>query len=156
MDDIAMMLGEKSNLLAQTPASGPETSSATDPHKGLKVVVGMTGASGAIFAVDFLKRCPGSKYLIASKWARAVLHTELGFREGDLDPYIVRRFSDDDLSAPIASGSNAFDAVVILPCSVSTAAKIAAGIGDTLITRTAQVALKERRRLVLAIRETPL
>lgn len=156
MDDIAMMLGEKSELLAPTPGEETETGSSIAHPKGLKVVVGMTGASGAIFAVDFLKRCPGSKYLIASKWARAVIHTELGYRASELDPYVVRRFSDDDLAAPIASGSNAFDAVVILPCTVSTAAKIAAGIGDTLITRTAQVALKERRRLVLAIRETPL
>jgi 4-hydroxy-3-polyprenylbenzoate decarboxylase len=116
----------------------------------------MTGASGAIFGVDFLKRCPGDKYLVASKWGRMILHTELGLRESDLDPWVKARFPDSDLSAPLASGSNPLDAFVIVPCSISTAAKIAAGIGDTLISRTAQVALKERRRLILAIRETPL
>jgi polyprenyl P-hydroxybenzoate/phenylacrylic acid decarboxylase-like protein len=116
----------------------------------------MTGASGAVFAVDFLRRCPGDKFLVLTKWARAVLHQELGMREEDLAGFAKARFADADLAAPFASGSNAFDAVVIVPCSSSTAAKIAAGIGDTLITRTAQVALKERRRLILALRETPL
>ena len=61
-----------------------------------------------------------------------------------------------DLAAPFASGSNRVDVLVVIPCSVSTLAKIAAGIADTLITRAAQVALKERMRMVLCVRETPL
>jgi len=121
-----------------------------------RVLVGMTGASGAVYAVDFLRRFPGEKFLVASKWARAVLHSEMGLREEDLDEHVTARFSDSDLAAPFSSGSNPFDAYVILPCSSSTAAKIAAGIGDTLITRAAQVALKERRRLIVCLRETPL
>jgi 4-hydroxy-3-polyprenylbenzoate decarboxylase len=125
-------------------------------RQALRVLVGMTGASGAVYAVDFLRRFPGEKFLVASKWARAVLHSELGLREEDLDRYVKARFADSDLAAPFSSGSNPFDAYVILPCSSSTAAKIAAGIGDTLITRAAQVALKERRRLIVAVRETPL
>lgn len=150
MDDIALMLGESRQLEDTEPLS-------REPReRALRVVVGMTGASGAVYGVDFLKRCPGEKYLIASKWARMILHTEMGLKEADLDPWVKSRFPDGDLSAPMASGSNPFDAFVIVPCSASTAAKIAAGIGDTLITRTAQVALKERRRLIIAIRETPL
>jgi len=144
MDDFARTLVSE----AEPPSSARA--------RALRVLVGMTGASGAAYAVDFLRRCPGEKYLVMSKWARAVLHTETGLREEDLAPHVKGRFSDADLGAPFASGSNPLDALVILPCSTSTAAKIAAGIGDTLITRAAQVALKERRRLVLAVRETPL
>lgn len=122
----------------------------------MKIVVGITGSSGAIFAVDFLKTSTADKYLIVSKWGKALLKDELGFTEKDLQPYVKRQFSNDDLSAPVASGSNRFDACVVLPCSTSTLGKIASGIGDTLITRTAQVALKERFRLILCVRETPL
>jgi 4-hydroxy-3-polyprenylbenzoate decarboxylase len=122
----------------------------------MRIVVGITGSSGAVFAQDFLQQSTSEKYLIVSKWGRVLLKDELGISERDLSPYVKRQFSDDDLTAPLASGSNHIDAVVILPCSTSTLGKIASGIGDSLITRTAQVALKERRRLVLCPRETPL
>jgi len=140
---------------ARTLVSEAEAQAA-ERRQALRVLVGMTGASGAAYAVDFLRRFPGETFLVASKWARAVLHSELGLREEDLDRYVKARFSDGDLAAPFSSGSNPFDSYVILPCSSSTAAKIAAGIGDTLITRAAQVALKERRRLIVCVRETPL
>ncbi len=116
----------------------------------------MTGASGAIHGVDFVKRCPGEKYLVLSDWARQVLHSETGLKPSDLEPHVKRTFADTDLAAPFSSGSQRVDAFVIVPCSVSTLAKIAAGIADTLITRAAAVALKERMRLVLCLRETPL
>ena len=122
----------------------------------MRIVVGMTGASGAIFGVEFLRRCQGEKFLILTKWGRYVLKEETGLTEHHLAEHVKRSFSDEDLSAPFASGSNPFDALVIVPCSVSTMAKIACGLGDTLLTRAAQVALKERRKLILAIRETPL
>ncbi len=122
----------------------------------MRVVVGITGSSGAVYAREFLKRCEGDKFLIVSKWGRVLLKEELGISDRDLLPHVKRQFADDDLTAPVASGSNHFDAYVILPCSTSTLGKIASGIGDTLITRTAQVALKERHKLVLCIRETPL
>ena len=122
----------------------------------MKVVVGITGSSGAVYALDFLKKCPDNKYLIVSKWGKVLLKDELKMSEKDLAPYVKRTFSDEDLTAPTASGSNRFDAYVILPASTSTIGKIASGLGDTLITRTAQVCLKERIPLIICVRETPL
>lgn len=122
----------------------------------MRIVLCITGSSGAVYAEDFLKKSGSEKYLVVSKWGRALLKDELGISEKDLQPYIKRQFSDDDLTAPLASGSNRIDACVILPCSTSSLGKIASGIGDSLITRTAQVALKERFKLVLCVRETPL
>jgi len=122
----------------------------------MRIVIGMTGASGAIFGVDFLRRCPGEKHLILTKWGRYVLKEETGLTEHHLAEHVKKSFADEDLSAPFASGSTPFDALVILPCSVSTMAKIACGLGDTLLTRAAGVALKERRKLIIGLRETPL
>jgi 4-hydroxy-3-polyprenylbenzoate decarboxylase len=122
----------------------------------VRIVVGITGSSGAIYAQSFLKECKSDKFLVVSKWGRAILKDELGISDKDLAVYAKRQFSDDDLSSPLASGSNHLDALVIIPCSTSTLGKIASGIGDTLITRVAQVALKERFKLVLCVRETPL
>lgn len=122
----------------------------------MRIVVGITGSSGAVYAIDFLKKCPADKYLIVSHWGKVLLRDEMNISEKDLWVYVKRTFSDDDLAAPIASGSNHFDACVILPASTSTIGKIASGLGDTLITRTAQVCLKERRTLILCVRETPM
>ena len=122
----------------------------------MKIVVGITGSSGAVFALDFLKQSTSDKYLVISKWGKALMKDELDITEKELQPYVKRQFSNDDLTEPIASGSNRIDACVILPCSTSTLGKIASGIGDSLITRAAQVAMKERFKLILCIRETPL
>ncbi len=121
-----------------------------------KVVVGITGSSGAVYALDFLRKCEADKYLIVSSWGKVLLRDELKIGEKDLKPYVKRSFSDDDLTAPMASGSNRFDAMVVLPASTSTIGKITSGIGDTLITRAAQVCLKERYRLIICVRETPM
>ena len=122
----------------------------------MKVVVGVTGSSGAAYALDFLKKCPGTKFLIVSSWGKVLLRDELAMGEKDLKPFVARTFSDDDLAAPVASGSNALDAMVIIPASTSTVGKIASGVGATLITRAAQVCLKERTKLILCVRETPV
>jgi 4-hydroxy-3-polyprenylbenzoate decarboxylase len=121
-----------------------------------KIVVGVTGSSGAVYALDFLRKCDADKFLIVSSWGKVLLRDELKMGEKDLKPYVNRAFSDDDLTAPMASGSNRFDAMVILPASTSTIGKIASGIGDTLITRAAQVCLKERYKLIVCVRETPM
>lgn len=122
----------------------------------MKIVVGITGSSGAAYALDFLKKCPPKKFLIVSAWGKVLLRDELKMSEKDLKPFVERIFSDDDLTAPMASGSNQLDAMVIFPASTSTIGKIASGIGDTLITRAAQVCLKERFRLIICVRETPM
>jgi 4-hydroxy-3-polyprenylbenzoate decarboxylase len=121
-----------------------------------RYLIGLTGASGIVHGVDFVRRCPGEKYLVLSNWARQVLQSEASLKPSDLEPHVRKTFADADLAAPFASGSQRLDALIVIPCSVSTLAKIAAGIADTLITRAAQVALKERRRMVLCLRETPL
>ena len=123
-----------------------------------RIVVGITGSSGAVYALDFLKRCPYDKFVVMSKWGKAVMKDELGLEDpaNDLAPYYKRSFADTDMTAPLASGSNHIDAFVILPASTSTIGKIASGIGDTLITRTAAVCLKERYKMIICVRETPL
>ncbi len=123
-----------------------------------RIAVGITGSSGAVYALDFLKRCPYDKYLVVSKWGKAILKDELGLADpiADLAPYYKRNFLDSDMTAPLASGTNHIDAFVILPASTSTIGKIASGIGDTLLTRTAAVCLKERTKLIICVRETPL
>jgi 4-hydroxy-3-polyprenylbenzoate decarboxylase len=127
-------------------------------QKHHKIAVGITGSSGAVYALDFLKRYPHDKYVIMSKWGKAVMKDELKMPDPEkaLKPYYNRAFADTDLTAPLASGSNELDAFVIIPASTSTIGKIASGIGDTLITRTAAVCLKERYKMIICVRETPL
>ncbi len=133
-------------------------SKTTEHSAPLRIAVGITGSSGTIYAQDFLKRCPGDKFVVMSKWGKAVAKDELGLRdpEKQLKPYYKRSFADTDLTAPLASGTNHIDAYVIIPASTSTIGKIASGIGDTLITRTAAVCLKERVKMIICVRETPL
>ncbi len=123
----------------------------------MRIVVGVTGASGSICAVEFLRRLSAEddSYLIMSRWGKSVLHQETGLTAENLATFVKKVFSNEDMNAPFASGSNPFDAFVVLPCSVATLGKIAHGISDNLITRTAGVALKERRKLILCVRETP-
>ncbi|MGC2358840.1 MAG: UbiX family flavin prenyltransferase, partial [Thermoplasmata archaeon] len=94
--------------------------------------------------------------LVVSDGAAAVLREECGLEPESLAALATQTYSDDDLSAPIASGSRATRGMVIVPCSSNTAAKVALGLGDTLLTRAAHVHLKERRRLVIVPRESPL
>jgi 4-hydroxy-3-polyprenylbenzoate decarboxylase len=118
--------------------------------------VAITGASGAAFGLELLRRLPGERFAILSRWGQHVVREETGFSREDVAARATRLFTDSDLSSPLASGSNHWDAMVILPCSTSTIGKIASGIADSLVTRAAAVTLKEGRRLVLCPRETPL
>ncbi len=129
------------------------------PVSDAPVVVGLTGASGSAVAVHLLEALAVDRIpvaLIATPAGRAVLREECGcsldrFRR----PGLVEH-SDSDLAATIASGSRPTRGMAVVPCSANTVAKIATGLADTLLTRAAHVHLKERRRLVLMPRETPL
>ena len=94
--------------------------------------------------------------LVVSKVAKDILRYETDLTVESVYELADQVFEDEDMFASIASGSNRFDAMVIMPCSESTIAKIAHGIADTLITRTAAVCLKENRRLIIVPRETPV
>lgn len=123
------------------------------------IVVGVSGASGAPIAVRVLRALHDAHVpvsLVVSDGARTVLREEADLAEDALRPWATHVYSDHDLAAPIASGSVATRGMVVVPCSSNTAAKIALGLGDTLLTRAATVHLKERRRLVIVPRETPL
>jgi len=123
------------------------------------IVVGVSGASGAPIALRVLKALSEAHLpvaLVVSDGAKTVLREECDLEPESLRPYARAMYADDDLSAPIASGSVPTRGMAVVPCSSNTAAKIALGFGDTLLTRAAAVHLKERRRLIVVPRETPL
>jgi len=119
----------------------------------MKLVIGVTGGSGIIYAKRLLENLPKDieVFLVISELGRRVAEIE----EVDLSPWEKNALSNDDLEAQIASGSFLFDAMVIVPCSMKSLAQIAHGLSDTLIARAADVCLKERRPLILVPRETP-
>ncbi len=121
-----------------------------------RTIIGVTGATGIAFTLDLVKRIEGEKYGIFTQWGKQLLAHETGLTQKEAEKYFTKVFPDTDLAAPSSSGSTHFDALVILPCSSGTLNKIACGIADTLLTRTAMVALKERRKLILCLRETPV
>lgn len=124
-----------------------------------RVVVGVTGATGAIYAVRLLERLRAAQretHLVVSAAGVLNVHHELGLDRKSLEELADVAYSPSDVGAAIASGSFQADAMVVAPCSMKTLASIAHGLSDNLLTRAADVALKERRRLVLMVRETPL
>lgn len=124
----------------------------------MKIVIGITGASGVVYGVSLLNylRKMADTYLILSDNAKKIIGYEVGKNTIQIKKLATHYYENDDLFAPIASGSVKFDAMVIAPCSMSTLSKIACGISDNLITRAASVCLKERRKLIIVPRETPL
>jgi 4-hydroxy-3-polyprenylbenzoate decarboxylase len=123
------------------------------------VVVGITGATGAIYAVRLLERLRAAgreTYLVVSPAGVLNAHHELGLDRKALEALADVAYNPADVGAAIASGSFNTDAMVVAPCSMKTLASVAHGLSDNLLTRAADVTLKERRRLVLMVRETPL
>lgn len=122
----------------------------------MKVVIGMTGASGTIYALKLLEHLKEEKYLIITENAKKILMYENGIDFQVLKGSVIKLYDDNDLFAPIASGSTKYDAFVVVPASMNTIAKFANGISDTLITRVFSVSLKEKRKIIVVPRETPL
>ena len=124
-----------------------------------RLIVGISGATGAIYGVRLLERLREvgvETHLVVSRWgARTLLH-ETSYTREQVEALATVAYQAGDMGAVISSGSFKTDGMVVAPCSAKTLAAIAHGYGDNLIHRAADVVLKERRRLVLAVREAPL
>lgn len=126
---------------------------------GPRLVVGLTGASGAVYGVRLLQRARAlgvETHLVASPAGVLNANHELGFDRRALEQLADASYAPGDIGACIASGSFDAAAMVIAPCSMKTLAAVAHGLSDSLLSRAADVMLKERRRLLLMVRETPL
>jgi 4-hydroxy-3-polyprenylbenzoate decarboxylase len=131
----------------------------TMPDVTPRLVVGMSGASGAVYGVRILEQLqdtPIETHLIVSKAARWTLADETDLRLSDVAALADVVHPNQDIGANIASGSFRTMGMVVAPCSVKTMSEISSGVTSTLMARAADVTLKERRRLVLMVRETPL
>jgi len=142
------------NLPGTTPA-GPPTG-----LERQRVIVAITGASGAIYGTRLLAHLRASgrveTHVVVSHAGALSAHHELGLKRGEIEQMADCAHNVTEIGASIASGSFAVSAMVVAPCSAKTLASIANGYADNLIARAADVCLKERRRLVLLVREAPL
>jgi len=124
-----------------------------------RIIVGISGASGAIYgvrALEILRQMNVETHLVMSRSAALTLHQEMDLRPADLTEKADVVHNVNDVGASISSGSFVTDGMLIAPCSIRTLGEITSGVTSTLLTRAADVILKERRRLVLMLRETPL
>ena len=125
----------------------------------MRVIVGITGATGVVYGVRALQRLREAgveTHLVISRWgARTLLH-ETPYSREQVEAMADETYASNDMGAAIASGSFQTAGMLIAPCSAKTLGAIANGVGDSLIHRAADVVLKERRKLVLAVREAPL
>ena len=124
-----------------------------------RIIVGISGASGAVFGIrllEGLREAGAETHLIISKWGAFTIAQETDYSLEAVRALASFVYDEDDMAAAISSGSFPIDAMAVVPCSMKTLAGIANGFSDDLITRAADVCLKERRPLILAVRETPL
>ena len=123
-------------------------------------MIGLSGASGSIYGVRLLQvlrlRDDVETHLIVTRAAEKTLHQEIGAALAEIKPLADAWYSNEQIGAAVASGSFPTDGMVIAPCSIHTMSAIATGITSNLLVRAADVTLKEKRRLILAVRETPL
>ncbi len=125
----------------------------------MKIIVGVSGASGSIYGIKLLEKLRGRGdteiHLVLSRSGEKTLFLETGKLAADLKALAHFSYAPEDIAARLASGSFQTSAMVVAPCSMHTMSAIAYGIADNLMTRTADVVLKERRKLILMVRETP-
>ncbi len=125
----------------------------------MKIVVGISGASGAIYGVRLLERLRANRrteiHLIVSRAGEKTVFLETGKKLPELRELADHYYPIEDISCRLASGSYRTDAMVVAPCSIHTMSAIAAGISSNLLIRAADVTLKERRKLLLLVRESP-
>jgi flavin prenyltransferase len=124
-----------------------------------RLVVGITGASGAVYGVRLLERLrelPVETHLVVTRWARVTIEHETSYSYAQVKALADEVYGENDQAAAVSSGSFLTRGMVIAPCSTKTLAAIATGFAHNLVCRAADVTIKERRRLVLAVRETPL
>jgi len=125
----------------------------------VKIIVGISGASGSIYGLRLLERLRNRHsvelHLILTRSGEKTLHLETGKSAMDVKQLVDYSYSVEDISCRLASGSYPTDAMVIAPCSIHTMSAIAGGITSNLMVRAADVTLKERRKLILMVRESP-
>ena len=125
-----------------------------------RLVVGISGASGAIYGIRFLELLRGvpqlETHLVISDAGRRTIAEETDWAVRDVEALATRKYSDKDIGAALASGSFKTEGMVIVPCSIKSASAVAHCVSDTLMARAADVTLKEGRPLILLVRETPL
>nr|WP_046212759.1 non-oxidative hydroxyarylic acid decarboxylases subunit B [Paenibacillus wulumuqiensis] len=125
----------------------------------MKIIVGITGATGAIFGVrilQMLREAGVETHLVMSSWAAATIQLETPYSVKDVEQMADYHYSYKDQAARISSGSFRTDGMIVAPCSMKSLASIRMGLADNLLTRSADVVLKERKKLLLLTRETPL
>ncbi|AQR96856.1 MULTISPECIES: UbiX family flavin prenyltransferase [Clostridium] len=126
----------------------------------MEIIIGVTGATGTIYAVKLLEALKENKnvntHLIMSKWAKNNLEIETGYTLDYVGSLASKIYDNENLGAKTSSGSFITDGMVIVPCSMKSLSSIANGYSDSLISRTADVMMKEGRKLILCPRETPL
>jgi 4-hydroxy-3-polyprenylbenzoate decarboxylase len=124
-----------------------------------RLIVGITGASGSIYGVRLLERAQAlgvETHLVLSRWGARTLVHETPYTVEQVQRLATCVYASTDQGASISSGSFVTMGMIVLPCSMKSLASIATGVGDSLVPRAADVVLKERRRLVLAVRESPI
>lgn len=125
----------------------------------MEIVVGISGASGSMYGIrllEILSRMNIVTHLIITKSARQIIEIETDYSVVEIEDMANYVYEEQELTAPIASGSHRFHGMIIAPCSMKTVGAIAIGMSDNLLERTADVCLKEKRKIVIVPRETPL